>query len=31
MKLATLVYVKRGGQTLIIQRVKKERDIHEDK
>jgi 8-oxo-dGTP diphosphatase len=31
MKLATLVYVKREGQTLMIHRVKKERDIHEGK
>jgi 8-oxo-dGTP diphosphatase len=31
MKLATLVYVKHGGQTLMIHRVKKERDIHEGK
>lgn len=31
MKLATLVYLKRGGQTLMIHRVKKARDIHEGK
>lgn len=31
MKLATLVYVKDNGKTLMIHRVKKERDIHEGK
>ena len=31
MKLATLVYLKHEGQTLMIHRVKKERDIHEGK
>lgn len=28
MKLATLCYVRRGGQTLMIHRVKKENDMH---
>ncbi len=31
MKLATLVYVRSGGQTLMLHRVKKARDIHEGK
>lgn len=31
MKLATLVYVKRDGQTLMMHRVKKEGDIHAGK
>jgi 8-oxo-dGTP diphosphatase len=31
MKLATLVYVKRNGQTLMIHRVKKANDFHEGK
>lgn len=31
MKLATLVYLKRAGQTLMIHRVKKAQDIHEGK
>jgi 8-oxo-dGTP diphosphatase len=31
MKLATLCYVKGGGKTLMIHRVKKENDIHEGK
>jgi 8-oxo-dGTP diphosphatase len=31
MKLATLCYVKRDGQTLMIHRVKKENDMHHGK
>lgn len=31
MKLATLCYVRHGGRTLMIHRVKKENDIHEGK
>lgn len=31
MKLATLVYLKKNGQTLMLQRIKKARDIHEGK
>ncbi len=31
MKLATLVYVKRDGHTLMLHRVKKANDIHEGK
>ncbi|MDX9990600.1 MAG: 8-oxo-dGTP diphosphatase [Anaerolineales bacterium] len=31
MKLATLIYLKRAGQTLMIHRIKKERDIHSGK
>ncbi len=31
MKLATLCYVKKEGKTLMIHRVKKERDFHEGK
>jgi len=31
MKLATLCYVKKDGKTLMIHRVKKERDFHEGK
>ena len=31
MKLATLCYLRRGNQTLMIHRVKKENDIHEGK
>jgi 8-oxo-dGTP diphosphatase len=31
MKLATLVYIKHAGKTLMIHRIKKERDIHEGK
>lgn len=31
MKLATLCYVRRGNQTLMLHRVKKENDIHEGK
>ncbi|MCD6461471.1 MAG: 8-oxo-dGTP diphosphatase [Thermoplasmata archaeon] len=31
MKLATLCYVRKGGRTLMIHRVKKENDIHEGK
>ncbi len=31
MKLATLCYVKKNGKTLMIHRVKKERDFHEGK
>ena len=31
MKLATLCYVKNGGKTLMIHRVKKENDIHQGK
>lgn len=31
MKLATLIYLKRAGQTLMIHRIKKERDIHAGK
>jgi 8-oxo-dGTP diphosphatase len=31
MKLGTLIYLKRNDQTLMLHRVKKERDIHEGK
>ena len=31
MKLATLCYVRRDGQTLMIHRVKKDNDIHQGK
>lgn len=31
MKLATLVYVQRNGQTLMLHRVKKENDMHQGK
>ena len=31
MKLATLVYLKRDGKTLMLHRVKKENDYHEGK
>jgi 8-oxo-dGTP diphosphatase len=31
MKLATLVYLRRNGQTLMMHRVKKANDIHEGK
>lgn len=31
MKLATLVYVRAGGQTLMLHRVKKQQDIHAGK
>ena len=31
MKLATLGYVKRGGRTLMLHRVKKKEDMHEGK
>lgn len=31
MKLATLVYVRAGGQTLMLHRIKKAQDIHEGK
>jgi 8-oxo-dGTP diphosphatase len=31
MKLATLCYLKRGGKTLMIHRIKKENDIHQGK
>lgn len=31
MKLATLCYVKRGGQTLMLHRVKKQQDVHQGK
>jgi 8-oxo-dGTP diphosphatase len=31
MKLATLCYVRRGGETLMLHRVKKANDIHEGK
>ena len=31
MKLATLCYVKSGGKTLMIHRIKKENDMHEGK
>lgn len=31
MKLATLCYVKRGGRTLMLHRVKKKDDVHEGK
>lgn len=31
MKLATLVYLKRDGKTLMIHRVKKQADIHQGK
>jgi len=31
MKFATLCYVRRGGQTLMIHRVKKENDMHQGK
>jgi 8-oxo-dGTP diphosphatase len=31
MKLATLCYLRRNNQTLMIHRVKKENDIHQDK
>lgn len=31
MKLATLVYLKRNGKTLMIHRIKKQADIHQGK
>lgn len=31
MKLATLCYVRNGGQTLMMHRIKKENDMHEGK
>lgn len=31
MKLATLCYVKKGGKTLMLHRVKKQDDVHEGK
>ena len=31
MKLATLCYVKQNGKTLMLHRVKRENDIHQDK
>ncbi|HBE87563.1 MAG TPA: DNA mismatch repair protein MutT [Elusimicrobia bacterium] len=31
MKLATLCYVRRGGRTLMLHRVKKKDDVHEGK
>lgn len=31
MKLATLCYVQRGGQTLMVHRVKKQNDMHQGK
>lgn len=31
MKLATLCYVKKGGKTLMLHRVKKREDVHEGK
>lgn len=31
MKLATLCYLRKGGRTLMLHRVKKERDVHEGK
>ena len=31
MKLATLCYLRRGGQTLMIHRVKKQNDMHQGK
>jgi 8-oxo-dGTP diphosphatase len=31
MKLATLCYVRRAGQTLMIHRIKKENDMHQGK
>lgn len=31
MKLATLCYVKYGGKTLMIHRIKKENDVHQGK
>jgi len=31
MKLATLCYVRRGGKTLMIHRIKKENDVHQGK
>jgi 8-oxo-dGTP diphosphatase len=31
MKLATLCYVRRGGKTLMVHRVKKQNDVHQGK
>ncbi len=31
MKLATLCYIRRNGKTLMLHRIKKENDIHENK
>jgi len=31
MKLATVCYLKRGKQTLMLHRIKKENDVHKDK
>lgn len=31
MKLATLCYIKKNGQTLMLHRIKKENDMHEGK
>ncbi len=31
MKLATLCYLRRGGKTLMIHRIKKENDVHQGK
>ena len=31
MKLATLCYIKHDGKTLMLHRVKKENDMHQDK